>query len=117
MDIRHCLLSHIPGVIVTDGDSSIPQNGQDEDQVVGTGRCLSSSSNKRKVIVAAKHLCGLATDLAIRSLQSLYTSDPSCAEGLVIATCCHHACRYVDYCGMEYLHEQGFTPAEFEVMR
>lgn len=69
----------------------------------------------KSVVIVAKHLCGLATDLAIRSLDAFKNnSDNSSskqdqsnrlkqivgensvelldqrARGLAIATCCHH---------------------------
>lgn len=96
MDIRHVLLRSIPGL------EDAPVDG--------------STIRRRRLVIAAKHLCGVATDLAIRSLQQLKTTDPDSAEGLAIATCCHHACSYSDYCGFEFLQRHGFTRAEFEVL-
>ena len=75
----------------------------------------------KKVVVVAKHLCGVATDYALRALGNLSISSStspylsSSARGAAIATCCHHACNLSDYCGREQLLEYGFTPAEFEV--
>ncbi|KAF4658055.1 tRNA:m(4)X modification enzyme TRM13 [Perkinsus olseni] len=45
----------------------------------------------------AKHLCGSATDLSLRTLQC--SSRPSA----LIATCCHHRCEYDMLCGKEVL--------------
>ena len=82
---------------------------------------VQESLNKSKsVVVVAKHLCGVATDFAIRSLCNLATSSGDSldrrARGLAVATCCHHNCLIGDYCGWEFLASFGFTPIEFEVM-
>ena len=37
--------------------------------------------------------------------------------GICIATCCHHACVFADYVGKEWYIQQGFTAAEFEVLK
>lgn len=37
--------------------------------------------------------------------------------GIAIATCCHHACQFEDYAGKEWFLAQGFTQAEFEVLK
>lgn len=92
MDIRHCLLPQLP--LVTN-----PTNG------VG----------KRKVAVIAKHLCGVASDLAIRSLCHL--ERDSYRIGLALATCCHHACQFEDYVGNQWLLSLGINRAEFNVFK
>jgi len=53
MDIRHCYLPLLPGVV---GAS--------------TTSAATTTSNKQPVVVIAKHLCGVATDLAIQSVRS-----------------------------------------------
>ena len=91
-----------------------------------------------------QHLCGLATDLALRSLESLReigrvepknemaenvlgsAVESECgapssvqlsrmARGVAIATCCHHACSWKDYTGKAFLRAHSFSSAEFEV--
>ena len=93
MDIRHVRLSGLP-----------PLAAQ-----AGTGLA----------VVIAKHLCGVATDLALRALLDLSPSTGSHAasRAVSIATCCHHACCWDDYTGREWLVAQGFTRKEFDVMR
>jgi len=90
----------------------------------------------KKVVIMAKHLCGAATDLALRSLNAFVAPSAdggdgsgsssgagggavlaARARGLAIATCCHHACNWRDYLGREWLAAQGVSPAEFDVMK
>lgn len=91
MDIRHCRVSSLPQV-AEDGEASV---------------------------VVAKHLCGAATDLAIRAVANsvFEAGERSPIVGLGIATCCHHACSWADYCGADWLKEIGFSGHEFEVIK
>lgn len=83
MDIRHTYLRGLPGVA-----PGVASSSANEEKVHGV-------SSERSVVVIAKHLCGVATDLAIRSLL-VYRNESnekildSKAKGLAIATCCHH---------------------------
>ncbi|EZA50432.1 hypothetical protein DMN91_009904 [Ooceraea biroi] len=73
-------------------------------------------SIKNKVGIA-KHLCGTATDLAIRCLVKSMNDEPKVNVcGLVVAFCCHHKCEYSSYIGKEYLQQCGFTADEFPVL-
>jgi tRNA:m4X modification enzyme len=93
MDIRHCYVPCLPCV-------QSP---------------VSKTDSKRATIIA-KHLCGLASDLAIRSL-SHYKSDLPRKRGVGIATCCHHACSFQDYVGKDWLTEQQITIEEFNILK
>ncbi|KYN41039.1 tRNA guanosine-2'-O-methyltransferase TRM13 like protein [Trachymyrmex septentrionalis] len=65
----------------------------------------------------AKHLCGTATDLAIRCLIKSMNSEPKVdVRGLIVAFCCHHKCEYSSYVGRKYLQQCGFTADEFPVL-
>jgi tRNA:m4X modification enzyme len=101
-----------------------------------------SSASGRRVVAMGKHLCGAATDLALRSLVSAFssttnpgdiagdgTSSPepsplppgssaSTLSAIAIATCCHHACEWTAYVGKSWWRETlRATPAEFECAR
>lgn len=57
------------------------------------------------VVGVAKHLCGSATDLALRAL----VRSPS-TTAIAIATCCHHRCDWRDYVGTPSdLIQEDFT--------
>ena len=91
MDIRHCRLSGLPPL------------------------SLEHKRGPKRVVVIAKHLCGVATDLALRSLETL--PEGTASRGLSIATCCHHACMWDDYVGKDWLVASGFSRSEFNVLR
>ena len=55
----------------------------------------------KSVIAVAKHLCGGATDLAIRSLTNCKT-----LLGLAVATCCHHNCDMQSYVNLEFMRDE-----------
>lgn len=67
------------------------------------------------VLACAKHLCGGATDIALRSvLRRGGNVDAS----ICIATCCHHRCDDVTYVNLPFLKEIGLcgSGGEFEVL-
>lgn len=101
-----------------------------------------SSASGRRVVAMGKHLCGAATDLALRSLVSAFSSttnpgdiagdgmsspepspllpgsDATTLSAIAIATCCHHACEWTAYVGKYWWREiLRATPAEFEFAR
>jgi tRNA:m4X modification enzyme len=114
MDIRDCFLAGLPGI-------SPPAPTQPSDEAVPP----SQPYQRPSVVLVAKHLCGLATDITLRSLESLQLCASSSAEsnpsedsfhGVSIATCCHHACDWRDYVNPDWLLSCGFTSQEFKVM-
>ncbi|KYN14952.1 PREDICTED: tRNA:m(4)X modification enzyme TRM13 homolog [Trachymyrmex cornetzi] len=65
----------------------------------------------------AKHLCGTATDLAIRCLVKSMNNEPKVdVRGLIVAFCCHHKCEYSSYVGRKYLQQCDFTADEFPIL-
>lgn len=94
MDIRHCLNPRLPCLENIQGDKS-----------------------NSTVTVIAKHLCGVASDFAIRSLSHFHTSSTSHKRGLGIATCCHHACNYHNYTGKTWLSGFDISPSEFDILK
>ncbi|XP_067370074.1 tRNA:m(4)X modification enzyme TRM13 homolog isoform X2 [Channa argus] len=98
---------------------------------------------KPPLVGVGKHLCGAATDLALRCLletsgfredseppqKRLKTSDqatdtdcglgpgpdPSSGPvlGLAVALCCHHRCEWRHYVGQQFFLQQGLGAAEF----
>ncbi len=102
MDIRHVYLPTCPGIRSDDvchpcGDPS-------------------------KLVIIAKHLCGLATDLAIRSILPFQNDSDGKrvserVQGVAIATCCHHALSYQDYTGIDLLRYYNISSKEFDVLK
>lgn len=63
-----------------------------------------------RLIACAKHLCGGATDISLRSLR-----DRGGAEAIVcVATCCHHRCDTATYVNLPFLRRLGLgSSADF----
>ncbi|XP_048832221.1 tRNA:m(4)X modification enzyme TRM13 homolog isoform X4 [Brienomyrus brachyistius] len=91
---------------------------------------------KVPVVGVGKHLCGAATDLALRCLLDSVEDDEESGEpprkrvkqeggakrdpaaagevsGLAIALCCHHRCDWRHYVGKEFFRERGLGASEF----
>ena len=58
---------------------------------------------KGAVVGVSKHLCGAATDLALRCLETFSASGnaKSKIETILIALCCHHRCDWNIYVGKD----------------
>ena len=89
MDIRHCFVPNLPGIIKIeekqeagkregDGGEKSEEDGGGKGEEDGGGEGEKNEKSKegseceptKKVVIMAKHLCGVATDLALRSLES-----------------------------------------------
>jgi tRNA:m4X modification enzyme len=75
------------------------------------------------VVGMSKHLCGVATDLSLRSLHTLPRGATdtdgklsSRLKGLAVALCCHHVCRWEDYVSPEFFITLGFSAPEFALL-
>lgn len=72
-----------------------------------------------EVVVIAKHLCGVGSDLALKSLYPIRSRITAC----IFATCCHGVCSWSGYVGRDHLQqfleteEMCFGEAEFDLMR
>lgn len=87
-------------------------------------RRLKACGEAKHVVGVSKHLCGAATDLAIRCLVNdgshAETNDsciPGRVKGLVIALCCHHRCEWRSYVGKAFLLENGIGRDEFLLIK
>ncbi|KAK8440128.1 tRNA:m4X modification enzyme [Candidozyma auris] len=47
-----------------------------------------------QIVCISKHLCGMATDLTIKSILHSSIINNSKLHGLLVAMCCRHACSY-----------------------
>ncbi|XP_049587011.1 tRNA:m(4)X modification enzyme TRM13 homolog isoform X1 [Syngnathus scovelli] len=79
------------------------------------------------LVAVGKHLCGAATDLALRCLFQKRSvreagqpskgdpaaGDPGGVAGLALALCCHHRCEWRHYVGRRFFSDLGLGPAEF----
>ncbi|KAK7308669.1 hypothetical protein VNO77_42289 [Canavalia gladiata] len=74
-------------------------------------------------LAIGKHLCGAATDLALRCCFPEYrknSSEQYTANnkfgGLAIATCCHHLCQWKHYTNKRFFLDLGLTMEEFHAI-
>lgn len=73
------------------------------------------------LVGVGKHLCGAATDLALRCLVSTLHKEGAGFGGvkvcgLAIALCCHHRCKWEELAGQEYMTQLGVTAEDFHLM-
>jgi len=58
----------------------------------------------RHIVVVAKHLCGSATDFALRALVSA-CAKPFPPLAAVVGTCCHHRCEWAAYPSRPFMRQ------------
>uniref|UniRef100_A0A182QDB4 tRNA:m(4)X modification enzyme TRM13 n=1 Tax=Anopheles farauti TaxID=69004 RepID=A0A182QDB4_9DIPT len=73
----------------------------------------------RQLAGIGKHLCGSATDLALRCLvRSRRANGATRVKGCLFALCCHHRCEWRTFAGKQFLREHGLGRVDFErIMR
>lgn len=74
-------------------------------------QALDLLSGVEHVVGIAKHLCGVATDFALRCL----VNGPK-LRGAVIALCCHHRVQWSHLTGSDYLESLGFNEDDFKLL-
>lgn len=67
------------------------------------------------IVGVTKHLCGAATDLALRCLVNTKQCNDK-VKGGVFTFCCHHRCRWVSYTGKLFFQENSFNVDDFIIM-
>ncbi|KAF7804962.1 tRNA:m(4)X modification enzyme TRM13-like protein isoform X1 [Senna tora] len=69
-------------------------------------------------LAIGKHLCGAATDLALRCCfpENNERYNAKNFGGLAIATCCHHLCQWKHYTNKKYFLDLGMTKDEFHAI-
>jgi hypothetical protein len=131
MDLRDCVVTEVTSCSSSSdnysdsrkSDTKTNQYGNDiKDREADRDHDHHSVRDEYRVVLGAKHLCGVASDLAIKSVESSSgiveaESTPVHLKGIAIATCCHHACVWDDYVGRDYLLQYGIDAAQFEVLK
>jgi tRNA:m4X modification enzyme len=90
LDIRDLYLSELPAIVNTQSTSHI--------------------------VVISKHLCGGATDLALRCACDAQTTTGR-MRAIIIALCCHHRLMWNDYVGKPFFRRLNLTPRDFSLIR
>jgi len=67
-------------------------------------------------VALSKHLCGPATDYALRCLERLGKSHYSKNAPIFIAPCCHHCAKWEAYTNPDWLLAHGFDETDFDHM-
>ena len=68
-------------------------------------------------VVVAKHLCGSATDFALRAVAAASDDAHGRPAAVFLMTCCHHRCEWRAYPNRPFLAELGFvSAADFDVL-
>ncbi|XP_035902819.1 tRNA:m(4)X modification enzyme TRM13 homolog [Anopheles stephensi] len=70
----------------------------------------------KQIVGIGKHLCGSATDLALRCLVRSGKGESSSvrAKGCLFALCCHHRCEWRTFAGKPFLLANGINRTDFE---
>ncbi|CAG9128538.1 unnamed protein product [Plutella xylostella] len=68
----------------------------------------------RRAVGLAKHLCGVATDYALRCLTS--PESLAAVRGAALATCCHHRCDRAAFIAPQQMQELGISDEEFNIL-
>lgn len=123
-------------------DFNLAQYAPHQDAKPNLQDTRAAASFQKPVVGMSKHLCGVATDLALRCLVNYHhhcqrqqppgteiddsycrpcvvqpVEDPcsSGVRGIAIALCCHGLCEWKDYVGRNFwLSELGFSAEDFE---
>jgi tRNA:m4X modification enzyme len=69
-----------------------------------------------EIVIISKHLCGSATDLALRCAAD-GQKNTNKVRAIVIALCCHHRLMWNDYVGKEFFTRNNLTPKDFSLIR
>ncbi|XP_019875165.2 tRNA:m(4)X modification enzyme TRM13 homolog [Aethina tumida] len=72
-------------------------------------------SKTQHIVGVTKHLCGGATDLAIRCLTNVKENKHK-VLGAIMTFCCHHRCTWTPFVGKEFFQENDFTKKDFEIL-
>ncbi|XP_067126997.1 tRNA:m(4)X modification enzyme TRM13 homolog isoform X2 [Centruroides vittatus] len=85
------------------------------------GRIPSISSHNGNIVGVTKHLCGAATDLALKCLMETLSDQENhlnnyLLQGIIMALCCHHQCTWQTYVGRTFLEEQKYNQREFQLL-
>lgn len=69
----------------------------------------------KSIVGVSKHLCGGATDLALKCLLNA-NKEAVKAQGILICVCCHHQITHNTFVGRDWLFANGVTRRAFEVI-
>ncbi|CAF1080215.1 unnamed protein product [Adineta steineri] len=68
------------------------------------------------IVLISKHLCGGATDLALRCAVDAQQHTHN-IRAIIIALCCHHRLLWNEYVGKDFFRRLNLTPKDFCLIR
>ena len=68
------------------------------------------------IIIVSKHLCGSATDLALRCAINAKNNQQN-IRAIIITLCCYHRLKWNDYVGKEFFYRMNLTSKDFSLIR
>jgi tRNA:m4X modification enzyme len=77
---------------------------------------IKNSQEPRHTVIISKHLCGGATDLALRCAVNGQDENRN-VRAIIIALCCHHRLMWNDYVGKDFFYRNNLTPKDFSLIR
>ena len=77
---------------------------------------ISQVEPRPHIVIISKHLCGSATDLALRCARHAHQVNGQ-VRAVIIALCCHHRVVWNDYVGKRFFHRTNLTSKDFSVIR
>lgn len=63
-----------------------------------------------ELIGVCKHMCGEALDISMRGLLQ------GNAKGCILASCCHHLCKYGTYLNPGFFEREGLSPEDIQIL-
>ncbi len=77
---------------------------------------LKDPEKPMQIVIISKHLCGGATDLALRCGVEAQRTTKN-VRAITIALCCHHRLMWNEYVGKEFFVQNNLTPKDFSLIR
>lgn len=76
---------------------------------------LEPAKNCESIVGVSKHLCGGATDLALRCITQGNENGIN-TNGFIICVCCHHQCTWDTFVGKDWLVKNGIDRKTFSII-
>ncbi len=77
---------------------------------------INHPEKQMQIVIISKHLCGGATDLALRCAIDAQLNTKK-VRAIIIALCCHHRLLWNEYVGKEFFRRHNLTPKDFSLIR
>lgn len=109
IDLRHFSMTGLPEL--SSNAHAMVHTSTNENTDDGDG------DEATRCVPIAKHLCGCATDFALRSVVAATSAGLGQkkidVQGIMIASCCHHKCTWGTYVNRPFFERLGFDEEDF----